>query len=475
MKYPSNAKPKPRPGFPRPTHKPFRPAPGGWPNRPIPKLPALPASAPIVKGVGKVASRLIPFAGAALTAYELWEYYKEQNSKYVNPAKWQVVTTCSGGQTAWGGSATNPGCGAVTQTASTVPRSIDAATGTFRWSYEYKNAPYVLGNTRPRGNIYVRVPLSPATWPSYLPSQPAPNFEPLPEAMPRPAKRPTELPILKPYPLPNRFPVRYPRPRPGEQPAKQPKPDGRPRPRPRNRPEPAVRFPLLPFPFVVLPPGFNPSVPDIVITTKPGNKNPPGNTPKPPVRTNGRSSGGRNRPPRKREKERKTNVRTVAGAGWGLINVVTEGVDFLNVLYDALPDDSPCKAKAKKASKINVATPYAKAKAVYDCFDQIDVGNALEGYVNNQVEDFVFGMMGQQVSKATGNFGLSTGLNRALKQQQEMATGDGQGIADLIPQLDIDDETGEVSVSIPALGTVSLGKFGDGKVSVQRPEKKVKD
>lgn len=471
MKYPSNAKPRPRPGSPRPTHKPFRPAPRGWPARPIPKLPKLPASSLIVKGVGKVAARLIPFAGTALTVYEVARWYSKGQAQpaYINPQKWELRQTCPGGSNTgrWihRTSSSQFVCGMSSASAGIIG-TIDSGTSNMQ---AVLSQPALNGAANsPRGNGYTRVSTDPAVN-SFLPAVVPEIFSP---ARPKPAKNPTELPIHKPYPLPSRLPASYPRPQPGEQPGKQPKSSPRPRGRPRQRPHPNglpfVNLPFMPFPIVKAPEGINPVVPDIVITVKPGS---PGNGPNRPPRTDERSTAGRDKPPAKREVERKPNVRTVAGKAWGIINISTETMDFVDSVFDALPDDSPCKKAAKKSSKIGVATPYAKAKAIYDCFDQIDIGNALENYVNNQVEDYVFGTMGRALGKATGNFGITTGLNRAIKSQQKQATGDGLGIGDLIPQIDIDDETGEMTITVPAYGSVSFGKFGDGNVSIKRPKK----
>lgn len=134
-----------------------------------------------------------------------------------------------------------------------------------------------------------------------------------------------------------------------------------------------------------------------------------------------------------------------------------------------------CKKAAEKAGKKsgkNYVNPYQQAKAVYNCYQDIDLANTIENYVNNQVEDFVYGTIGQAVGKASGKIGVSTGLNRAIKNQQNLG-GElgGADIGDLIPRIDIDDETGEFSVTVPQFGTVNFGTFGSGRVTTKRPTK----
>ena len=147
-------------------------------------------------------------------------------------------------------------------------------------------------------------------------------------------------------------------------------------------------------------------------------------------------------PPGPGKKEGKANVRSVSGAGWGVLNFVTEAMDFVDVLHDSLP--KKCQAKKKtRADYQRGITPHAKAQAIYDCFEEIDLATAITNYINNQFEDAVYGTLGAQTGRASRNFGVSTGLDRALRQAEDAATGD-EPIK--LPELVYDEETGEFSV-----------------------------
>lgn len=478
-----NARPRPGTDSPRPRpHKPFAPRPAGWPKRPIPKVPPLPKGSPFLigKALGKAASKAIPILGAAITAYEVYDYLWNGS---MQGAGWVPHPTVNCPRTnprlGWGNPA-NTSC--QTTGISTLPLTYAQVMFAATIKEVHLGTPTTSGSPRYRNGLqWVRTIPSPALipQPGVLPVPAADPFAPpLPALQPKP--RPQELPIKKPAPQPRTAPRPVGRPLPGEQPSRAPLPKGRPRPGRDTKPE-YHPIPNMPFPITLYPtPGGgvpNPIQPDQVIDFKPPTGGKPGG-PKPgreTPRVRQRPNSARNRPKkRKREKERKPDTRVKVRGALGLINLATEANDFLNVLYDALPEDSPCKRGAERDTRKSgkkYVTPYHKAKAVYDCFSSIDVGNAIEGYVNNQVEDYVFGMIGQQVGKATGNFGVTTGLNRALQKQQELAQGEGPGIGDLIPQIDIDDETGELTVTVPQFGSVGFGAFGSGKVTTKRPTK----
>ena len=143
-------------------------------------------------------------------------------------------------------------------------------------------------------------------------------------------------------------------------------------------------------------------------------------------------------PPSKRDKERKIHVKSVVPAGVHLgLNVVTEGLDFIGVLYDSIPKE--CRRKAGITTfRPSVAE---KMRAIYHCFDSIPLAEAMANYLNNQFEDYVYGQLGRLTGRATGRFNVTTGLNRALREAQG-------GVSDLagggieLPEITYDEATG---------------------------------
>lgn len=138
-------------------------------------------------------------------------------------------------------------------------------------------------------------------------------------------------------------------------------------------------------------------------------------------------------PPRNEvKKERKGTVK--GGLAYGVINWVTEAGDFVDAIHDALPKD--CRAKpvhverprSEKASYRGNAgwkkngnhngewgywrppNDYERALAISNCFDRLDLGQALGNLVKNQIEDFIIGKIGKQVGKASRKSGRPVGF-----------------------------------------------------------------
>lgn len=221
-----------------------------------------------------------------------------------------------------------------------------------------------------------------------------------------------------------------------------------------------VEVPLLPYPAytVTLPDGATGVVPDQVITVptrpvrpkpdaqpKPGEDGPPPPTGYPP---SGGWGGGQLGRPDKNTKERKLNVRTAAGKGWLVVNAATEVLDLTNALWDALP--KKCKKRRKARGFYSQED---KFRDLWDCWDHLDLAKAFENIVNEQIEDMFYGQVGRQVGNATGRFGISTGLNRAIREaQRAWAEQTEDGLAIPLPQVDIADN-GQFHVTVG--GTVA--------------------
>lgn len=112
----------------------------------------------------------------------------------------------------------------------------------------------------------------------------------------------------------------------------------------------------------------------------------------------------RRRPPGRNEKERKfvgaINRRSALGKA---LNFVTEGLDILNALWDALPDGAQTKKKGV------VTRPDQKLRDLYDNWEQVDWDRAFDNIIENQVEDYVLGKAGQKLAKANRLSGHSFG------------------------------------------------------------------
>lgn len=91
------------------------------------------------------------------------------------------------------------------------------------------------------------------------------------------------------------------------------------------------------------------------------------------------------RPPGRRTKERKL-ILSLTGAAAIPMNLVTESLDFVNALYEALPQRYRYRGKSDQQHRI---------EAVYRHFDKIEIDKAIKNLVVNQVQDAVIGKIGR--------------------------------------------------------------------------------
>lgn len=108
------------------------------------------------------------------------------------------------------------------------------------------------------------------------------------------------------------------------------------------------------------------------------------------------------KPAPKGTKERKFRIYSIrAGSALGRsLSVVTEAKDFVDAIYDALPD----KYKRRWHS------PHEKAWLIYRHFLEIDVAEAIQNVIENQIEDWILGKAAQQMAKASRRRGSPFGL-----------------------------------------------------------------
>lgn len=222
------------------------------------------------------------------------------------------------------------------------------------------------------------------------------------------------------------------------------------------KPAPVTPIPLLPAPWpgapqIPAPPGVAPApnpLPGIdpVVSPTVGVTVHPNGRVKPFISLDPHE---RRRPKKGREREAKVKVRGV----WTIlriVNGVTEGLDFLDALYDALPygvrnqggpvdgtfdragyDKALAEWRAngsdrwarpmadefwhwKSFNGVRFSSPEAlsewnkkhnrpqwKARQVYDYWDLIDKKQAVKNVISNAIEDAIFGTIGSKVTKAS--------------------------------------------------------------------------
>lgn len=112
------------------------------------------------------------------------------------------------------------------------------------------------------------------------------------------------------------------------------------------------------------------------------------------------------RPPGRGTKERKAGLPPWAAAIWHGVGPITEGVDLVNAVYEALPRRIKVEAYNKYGRQ---PTPQEKLMLIYNNIGKLNVGKAVTNIVENQVEDFVIGKFGKALGQASRNSGRPIG------------------------------------------------------------------
>lgn len=277
-----------------------------------------------------------------------------------------------------------------------------------------------------------------------------------------PGEHPELAPIMQPaFPTPQKWADAVADP--GTQPAEETSvPDEVVTPRPSVVTIPALPFPIVTVPGAVTPPGVVPR-PDVVVQPTPVVVEPSPDPDGPPIITYppGGGWGGGNNPPGRNTKERKVNVQSVAGRAWFAINLFTEGLDFLDVLWNAIdPDVRTPRWSRNPDGSWNRLDWNDKLADLYNHWDEIDIAAALAGFVNNQFEDMVYGLLGRQGVSATQQFGILYGLNTAIREAQSSAGSVATGAPGPLPELTYDRETGEFGLEWELMGWSYDGSLG---------------
>lgn len=117
------------------------------------------------------------------------------------------------------------------------------------------------------------------------------------------------------------------------------------------------------------------------------------------------------RRPTKNEKEIKPKGATL---GRLIVGAFTEGLDLLEALYAGLPKDIRDSSRKTNGSlndrfgepnsfrgkPFRSSTPQEQAQAIYDNLDEIVWEDFRDAFVENQIEDFIYGKLGKTAGKA---------------------------------------------------------------------------
>lgn len=112
--------------------------------------------------------------------------------------------------------------------------------------------------------------------------------------------------------------------------------------------------------------------------------------------------------PKPNEKERK--VRPLSGSVYRVIaralSHVTEGLEIVDAFWDALPEKFRKREMAKRHGK--PPNSQEKLRQIWLHWDQINLNEAIDNIVKNELEDRVFGFFGKQAGRAAARDGRAT-------------------------------------------------------------------
>lgn len=153
------------------------------------------------------------------------------------------------------------------------------------------------------------------------------------------------------------------------------------------------------------------------------------------------------KPPGKGEKEKKTFL-TVNGVPAKVIGFVTESLDFINALYDALPAEFRpgyyrLHYRDKNTGEIKYyykrrwrASQWQRMKALYEHWDHIDVKQAFKNLINEGIEDRFWGTFSRYMAQGALRSGIPRGLEIGpWDDGMILPEGQSTGPNPLIPQI----------------------------------------
>lgn len=163
-------------------------------------------------------------------------------------------------------------------------------------------------------------------------------------------------------------------------------------------------LPMVP-PATVIPPLYG-RVPRVPQPSRLGEEGQPSNAPRP--------RGRRARRPPRFVKEKKAALHIRGTFADKLMNIVTESLDVLNCAHSALPRKYQAKPRYDAGGyggqgRWRRATPQRIAMTVYQNLGHLNVGKFVQCLIQNQVEDYLIGKVGQLTAKANQKRGSFAG------------------------------------------------------------------
>lgn len=97
------------------------------------------------------------------------------------------------------------------------------------------------------------------------------------------------------------------------------------------------------------------------------------------------------------EKQTKVRLGGVMGFLYHALSPITEGVDAIEVVYECLPKSSKIDAYKKRGRQPN---PAEKLEIIYSNINNLNAGCVVTGLIENQLEDMLYALGGQQLAAA---------------------------------------------------------------------------
>lgn len=199
--------------------------------------------------------------------------------------------------------------------------------------------------------------------------------------LPRPDANPTPRPISRPIPY---VPTISP-----EMPQHGPAPTPAPAPAPIPGPVVLPEIPEIAWP--------NPGTPtETIIAPRPGVAGQPAYWPN--VSPKPQNNPAR-RPP-KGTKERKIRMNRTLGIIWASFSHITEGTDYINAVYEALPWRLKVREYQTRGRQPN---PAEKLRIIYENINDVDIVKATQNFTKNYLEDMIYALGGKQAAEAARN------------------------------------------------------------------------
>lgn len=128
--------------------------------------------------------------------------------------------------------------------------------------------------------------------------------------------------------------------------------------------------------------------------------------------------------PNPKDKERKLRPGPRLARIIRYLGAVTEAADTVDALYDALPSRYRPRYKKTKYEKRNVSYN-EKLEALYNHWDQVDMSQAIQNLIEENVKDRIYGEIGKaggEVSRRLGHH-YGAGINSLLKKTHNLTRG----------------------------------------------------